>query len=138
MLYNEFEELTGIQNVNVEYYTNVIEPMYMATNMDKREFCEAYKNAGNLKLCEELLSSVKQLQNTIDKIAYELDSTKCDLLYYTRDIIKKSCSENDNKLYELAINLIGNKKCVEIKIDENLPFNEIDKKYIKTILQNQK
>ena len=37
MMWKEFEELAGY-DVSYEDYTNVIEPMYMATNMSKREF----------------------------------------------------------------------------------------------------
>ena len=37
MMHKEFEELAGIE-VSYEDYTNIIEPMYMATNMSKREF----------------------------------------------------------------------------------------------------
>ena len=37
MMHKEFEELAGIE-VSYEDYTNIIEPMYMAANMSKREF----------------------------------------------------------------------------------------------------
>jgi hypothetical protein len=37
MMWKEFEEIAGYE-VSYEDYTNVIEPMYMATNMSKQEF----------------------------------------------------------------------------------------------------
>ena len=37
MMHKEFEELAGIE-VSYEDYTNIIEPMYMAGNLSKREF----------------------------------------------------------------------------------------------------
>ena len=37
MMWKEFEELAGYE-VSFETYNNVIEPMYMATNMSKQEF----------------------------------------------------------------------------------------------------
>ena len=37
MMHKEFEEIAGCE-VSYEDYTNIIEPMYMATNMSKYEF----------------------------------------------------------------------------------------------------
>ena len=37
MMHKEFEEISGCE-VSYEDYTNIIEPMYMATNMSKYEF----------------------------------------------------------------------------------------------------
>ena len=37
MMWREFEEIAGYE-VSYEDYTNVIEPMYMATNLSKKEF----------------------------------------------------------------------------------------------------
>ena len=44
MMWEEFENLAGYQ-VTYEDYTNVIEPMYMATNLSKQDFikCLDYK-----------------------------------------------------------------------------------------------
>ena len=37
MMWKEFEEIAGYE-VSYEDYANVIEPMYMATELSKREF----------------------------------------------------------------------------------------------------
>ena len=37
MMYQEFENIAGYE-VSYDDYTNIIEPMYMATNLSKQEF----------------------------------------------------------------------------------------------------
>ena len=49
MLYEEFTKLTGVK-IPIESYEKIIEPMYMATDMDKREFANFIKpSLKNLK-----------------------------------------------------------------------------------------
>ncbi len=42
MMYEEFEKISGCE-ISYEQYSGIIEPMYMALNMDKHDFCEMIK-----------------------------------------------------------------------------------------------
>lgn len=70
MMWKEFEELAGYE-VTFEDYNNIIEPMYMATNMSKQEFikCIDKKRFAIVKRSE------RTILNQIKKIANELKET---------------------------------------------------------------
>lgn len=70
MMWKEFEELAGYE-VSFEDYTNVIEPMYMATNLNKREFiaCLDEKRFSlTLKRKELKKSLIKQMKEKAEEI----------------------------------------------------------------------
>ena len=70
MMKHEFEALAGYE-VSVSDYDNIIEPMYMATNLNKAEFVKVIsKERFALKNREELIQEMK-------KIAEHLKQT-CD------------------------------------------------------------
>lgn len=85
MMKHEFEALAGYE-VSVSDYDNIIEPMYMATNLNKEEFVKVIsKERFALKSREELIQEMK-------KIAEHLKQT-CD--HFTD-------YEAEEKLKELA------------------------------------
>lgn len=67
MMHNEFEKLAGYE-VSYQDYTNIIEPMYMATNLSKEEFVKcidkkrfALKPISNIeKEIKEIAKGIKQ------------------------------------------------------------------------------
>lgn len=70
MMKHEFEAIAGYE-VSVSDYDNIIEPMYMATNLNKAEFVKVIsKERFALKNREELIQEMK-------KIAEHLKQT-CD------------------------------------------------------------
>ena len=75
MLKHEFEELAKIE-VSYDDYKNIIEPMYMATNLSKQDFI----NTLNLK--RFALKSKKQLINELKKLAKNIEEACCN---YTND-----------------------------------------------------
>lgn len=60
MMYEEFEKLVGYE-VPFEIYDNIIEPMYMATNLSKQEFVEVtnFKKYA-LKTEKQLIAAMKK------------------------------------------------------------------------------
>lgn len=59
MMKHEFEELAGYE-VATEDYNNIIEPMYMATNLSKHEFVKVIdKKRFALKTREQLVKEMK-------------------------------------------------------------------------------
>lgn len=57
MMHHEFEELAGYE-VSYEDYANIIEPMYMATNLTKQEF---------IKCIDEKRFSIQYKKNQLKK-----------------------------------------------------------------------
>lgn len=68
MMKEEFEAIAGYE-VTWEDYTNIIEPMYMATKLDKYAFCDT------LNKKRFALPTKKQMQNEMRKIAKHLSET---------------------------------------------------------------
>lgn len=65
MMKHEFEELAGYEVSNADY-NNIIEPMYMATNLDKREFVKCIdKKRFALKTRRQLINEMKKLAEEI-------------------------------------------------------------------------
>ena len=63
MMHKEFEEIAGYE-VSFETYTNVIEPMYMATNLSKQEFVKLLnKKAFALPTQSEMKKEMKKIAN---------------------------------------------------------------------------
>ena len=63
MMHKEFEEIAGYE-VSFETYTNVIEPMYMATNLSKQKFVKLLnKKAFALPTQSEMKKEMKQIAN---------------------------------------------------------------------------
>lgn len=65
MMKQEFEAIAGYE-VSTEDYNNIIEPMYMATNLNKLEFVETVNKK------RFALKTRKQLQNEMKKLATEI------------------------------------------------------------------
>ena len=68
MMQNEFEKLAGYK-VSTETYNNIIEPMYMASNLSKEEFIKTL-NKKNFAL-----PTKRQLINKMKKLAKEIKTS---------------------------------------------------------------
>ena len=67
MMWKEFEQIAGYE-VSYEDYTNIIEPMYMATNLSKQEFVKVIdKKRFALKTERQLINEMKK------EAAHQLD-----------------------------------------------------------------
>lgn len=95
MLKHEFEEMAKIE-VSYDDYKNIIEPMYMATNLSKEDFI----NTLNLK--RFALKSKKQLINELKKLAKNIEESCCNYTNYEAEAKIESIIEelkerfNDN------------------------------------------
>lgn len=70
MMHKEFEEIAGYE-VSYEDYTNIIEPMYMATNLSKQEFVKCL-NRKQFDLGYKKQQYKKQLLKEMKSIAKEM------------------------------------------------------------------
>lgn len=70
MMHKEFEQIAGYE-VSYEDYTNIIEPMYMATNLNKQEFVKCL-NRKQFDLNYKKQQYKKQLLSEMQTIAEEM------------------------------------------------------------------
>lgn len=74
MLYSEFVNLTGF-TPTTEYYYNVIEPEYMASNLDKQTWCRRWKRNGGIENAySALVNEVRRLSTRVKYLENYLDS----------------------------------------------------------------
>lgn len=67
MMKEEFEKMAGYE-VSFEDYNNIIEPMYMATNLDKSEFVKVLdKKRFALKTGKQYVKEMKQIAQHLKK-----------------------------------------------------------------------
>ena len=87
MLRHEFEELMG-DACTEEVFNGKINPLYMMTDMDKRDFCDDYKLHGHSRImdevCEHALKVEHQL-NAANKLIAELKFEQLEM--YTMNLL---------------------------------------------------
>lgn len=93
MMKYEFEELAGYE-VSAEDYTNIIEPMYMATNLTKQEFVKVIdKKRFALKTKKQYIAEMRKLaKHLYDTCQNYYDSE-------TREKLKKLADEYTARFY---------------------------------------
>lgn len=116
----EFTDRTGYLPTEEEY--KQIENMYMNTDLDKDEFCKAWKSNKVL-----LAETVKQ---TI--IARNLAQARKDMVDFLLD---RAQVFGDVELLNKAIGMVGHAEVIRRKLSLSLELWPIDKKYIKEHIQ---
>lgn len=120
MTQKEFTERTGY-TPTVEKYEE-IENMYMNTNLDKDEFCDAWKN--NRKLLKEL-----ERQTVLVRELCEERKRMEDFL------IDQAEKWSAGDLREKAIAMVGEKEYICRKFEKGYKFWEADKELALMILR---
>lgn len=86
MMWKEFEEIAGYE-VSFDDYNNIIEPMYMATNMSKADFVKCIdKKRFALKTRRQLVNEMKKKAEEIHEVvdhngAYSLKDELREMAY---------------------------------------------------------
>ena len=122
MTQQEFIERTGL-NVNAETYAS-IETVYMNTDLDKDAFCKAWKS--NRSLLHEV-----ETKTILVRELYEQQQRMVDFLIIQAE--KWSASD----LREKAIQMIGGKEYLRIKLEKGYNFWEADKQMLSEILSEK-
>lgn len=106
MMKHEFETLAGYE-VTDEAYTNIIEPMYMATNLDKRAFVKLLdKKAFALPTKAEMKRQMRKIANTIFEGcgATSFIAEDAELYNLAREYAKRFYGVTDNGKTYVLIN----------------------------------
>ena len=139
MTKQEFETLTGLTVTTNEY--TYIERVYMASNLQKDEFCNEWKKnrilAGSNLVCD-LVMEIEALRGSYETLHKEYtracdgftqeNSNMADFLILQAE----NCSASD--LREKAIKMVGIKEYLRRRIDLGFILWEEDKKALTEIL----
>ena len=115
MMYTEFLNLAKVteNDVSFDTYQNIIEPMYMATNLNKIDFIKML----NIKAIKDMYPNVNKVCKDLVKLIAEMKS----LLGHT------TMHEQENKFVELAkqfCELRGMEYCYEDGLIYEIPLYE--------------
>ena len=89
MLYEEFAKITGLE-IDFKDYTEVIEPMYGAVQMDKYRFCEMIKPTAKLmakQYAEERKAQEMRSQRLVFVNQHGLTPNGCDHIGYYAKVV---------------------------------------------------
>ena len=139
MTQQEFETRTGLTVTTNEY--TYIERVYMASNLQKDEFCNEWKKnrslAGSNLVCD-LVMEIEALRGSYETLHKEYtracdgftqeNSNMADFLILEAE----NCSASD--LREKAIKMVGIKEYIRRRIDFGFSLWEEDKKALTEIL----
>jgi len=93
MMKQEFEELAGYEVSDTNYY-NIIEPMYMATNLDKRVFVKTLdKKFFALKPLDTIVKEMKKLAKTANATCIWNDDLRDEMLRLANEYTTRKYGE---------------------------------------------
>lgn len=138
MTQKEFEERTK-RTVKAEDYL-IIERLYMATNMDKDEFCKEFKEM-NDSIRPGIRQSLREIANRLGMVeaknaTLEISMRKCngDLADF---LIGKAHAYDDTDFRNQAVKLVGEVEVVKRTIELGLPLWDEDRKCILSMIDEQ-
>jgi hypothetical protein len=125
MTQQEFEALIG-KEVKTETFNTVVNPMYMATNLDKQAFANDVKKHGLIDstVAQELTEAVEKQKEVIESQRILIKST----VYFLLSRGEAGCDKQ-------AIKLVGHKEVITIKMQQNFELNDDDRAYIINLLR---
>ena len=115
MMYTEFLNLAKVteDDISLATYQNIIEPMYMATNIDKRDFVKTL----NIKAIKDMYPNVNKTEKELVKLIAEMKKLLGHAVMHAQE----------NKFIELAKQLCelrGMEYCYEDGIIYEMPLYE--------------
>lgn len=138
MTQKEFEERTK-RTVKTEDYL-IIEQLYMATNMDKDEFCKEFKEM-NDSIRPRIRQSLREIANRLGMV--EAKNATLEISMRKRDndladfLIGKAHAYDDTDFRNQAVKLVGEADVVKRTIELGLPLWDEDRKFVLSMIGTQ-
>lgn len=138
MTQKEFEERVKCA-VRAEDFL-VIHQLYMATDMDKDEFCKEFKemddarNSGIRRSLREIgnrLGALEATNVTLKKVMRQQNDDLADFL------IGKAHAYDDTDFRNQAVKLVGEADVVKRTIELGLPLWDEDRKFVLSMIETQ-
>jgi hypothetical protein len=138
MTQKEFEERTK-RTVKAEDYL-IIERLYMATNMDKDEFCKEFQEMNN-SIRPGIRQSLREISNRLGALEAQNATLKISMRKRDNDLadflIGKAHAYDDTDFRNQAVALVGETDVVKRTIELGLPLWDEDRKHILSIINEQ-
>jgi hypothetical protein len=138
MTQKEFEERTK-RTVKAEDYF-IIERLYMATNMDKDEFCKEFQEMNN-SIRPGIRQSLREISNRLGSLEAQNATLKISMRKRDNDLadflIGKAHAYDDTDFRNQAVKLVGEVEVVKRTIELGLPLWDEDRKCILSIIDEQ-
>ena len=138
MTQKEFEERTK-RTVKAEDYF-IIERLYMATNMDKDEFCKEFQEMNN-SIRPGIRHSLREISNRLGTLEAQNATLKISMRKRDNDLadflIGKAHAYDDTDFRNQAVRLVGEVEVVKRTIELGLPLWDEDRKCILSIIDEQ-
>lgn len=138
MTQKEFEERTKCA-VKPEVFA-IINQLYMATNMDKDEFCKEFKEMDDPMIpgIRRSLREIGKHLGTLEAINANMKKSMRKRNDYLADVlIGKAHAYDDTDLRNEAVGLVGEVNVVKRTIELGLPLWDEDRKVILSIIGEQ-
>lgn len=144
MLQHEFESLIG-ERITEREFNEEINPMYMYTDLDKKDFCEDWMKHHGSVILKQLTDAVNardrkndEQKKIIDRQSQELDhlnwvlkQQKDGLDMAVAEELAKMSVEHENREYaRQAINLVGRSNFIKIKLEGGMKLYNDDYEYL--------
>lgn len=138
MTQKEFEERTK-RTVKAEDYF-IIERLYMATNMDKDEFCKEFQEMNN-SIKPGIRQSLREISNRLGSLEAQNATLKISMRKRDNDLadflIGKAHAYDDTDFRNQAVKLVGEVEVVKRTIELGLPLWDEDRKCILSLIDEQ-
>lgn len=138
MTQKEFEERTK-RTVKAEDYF-IIERLYMATNMDKDEFCKEFQEMNN-SIRPGIQQSLREISNRLGALEAQNATLKISMRKRDNDLadflIGKADAYDDTDFRNQAVKLVGEVEVVKRTIELGLPLWDEDRKCVLSIIDEQ-
>lgn len=138
MTQKEFEERTK-RTVKAEDYF-IIDRLYMATNMDKDEFCKEFQEMNN-SIRPGIRQSLREISNRLGALEAQNATLKISMRKRDNDLadflIGKAHAYDDTDFRNQAVKLVGEVEVVKRTIELGLPLWDEDRKCILSIIDEQ-
>ena len=138
MTQKEFEERTK-RTVKAEDYF-IIERLYMATNMDKDEFCKEFQEMNN-SIRPGIQQSLREISNRLGALEAQNATLKISMRKRDNDLadflIGKAHAYDDTDFRNQAVKLVGEVEVVKRTIELGLPLWDEDRKCVLSIIDEQ-
>lgn len=141
MLQHEFESLIGA-SISEREFNEVINPMYMYTDLDKKDFCEDWMKHHGSVILKQLTDAVNRADKKNEEQKAIIDSQSKALDRLNRIIedsldmavaeeLAKMSVEHENREYaRQAINLVGRSNFIKIKLEGGMKLYNDDYEYL--------
>lgn len=134
MTKQEFETLTG-QRISDEDFKPYNEMYMNAGEIDKQTFCEAIKQGGKSEAVRKTLDALSHTatvrEQHIASLEQENDAMAKESFRLGEMLIKKSDEQLDGELYAEAIKILGQRNCINFKLENRMELVGSDIEYIK-------